>query len=189
MDSELAELSQRPLELLAALEQRLDSVSGQASGFGERAWRGLGFTLGGGRYLVAPAEVREVVALPALTRVPGAREWLLGVANVRGELMPITDLAAILGLASAPGRDGAQVIVLDDPDVPAGFLVDRVAGFREFPHEARGQAVPDDTIPEAAHPFLLGGFEADDGIWQLISLRKLAADSRFREAGGGASAG
>src|SRR3546814_7189141 len=55
-------------------------------------WRGVGFRLGMRRLLVGFDEVVEIIPLPAATPVPGAASWMLGVANVRGTLLPIVDL-------------------------------------------------------------------------------------------------
>ena len=63
--------------------------------------------MAGELYLVAREEAREVLGVPApLTRVPGAKSWILGLANVRGQLLPIIDLRAYLG--SGPTPDVAQ---------------------------------------------------------------------------------
>src|ERR1700758_3164570 len=94
--ADLAAMAGQPFELLFALENRLrvarlDIAAGQT-----QSWTGLGFRLRE-RWLVAPREdVREVITVPRMTRVPGARPWMLGVANVRGNLLPITDLAQLL---------------------------------------------------------------------------------------------
>src|SRR3546814_20524216 len=55
-------------------------------------WRGVGFRLGARHLLVGFDEVVEIIPLPATTPVPGAASWMLGVANVRGTLLPIVDL-------------------------------------------------------------------------------------------------
>ena len=61
-------------------------------------WVGVALRMAGELYLVAREEAREVLGVPApLTRVPGAKSWMLGLANVRGQLLPIIDLRAYLG--------------------------------------------------------------------------------------------
>jgi purine-binding chemotaxis protein CheW len=70
-----------------------------------------------------PADaVREVVKLPALTRVPHAPAGMVGLANVRGAAVPILSPAALQGRADASGE---RLIVLDRAD-PIGLLVDEV---------------------------------------------------------------
>src|ERR1700756_1051520 len=97
--ADLYAMAGQPYDLLFALENRLrvarlDIAAGQT-----QSWTGLGFRLRE-HWLVAPREDgREVITMPKLTRVPGGKPWLLGVANVRGSLLPITDLGLMLGHA------------------------------------------------------------------------------------------
>ena len=59
--------------------------------------------MAGELYLVAREEAREVLGVPSpLTRVPGAKSWILGLANIRGQLLPIIDLRAFLGSGPTP---------------------------------------------------------------------------------------
>ena len=181
MTADLLALRNSPFELLAALESRLQSakvdlVAGQA-----QFWTGLGFRLGE-RWLVTPREdVREVIVPPPLTRVPGARPWLLGLANVRGSLLPVCDLHRLLGEEHHTMARGARVLVYNSDRVPAGFLVDEVSGYRQF--------TPADQRPELAHeagplqPYLLGGFVREAQPWLAVSLHKIAAGDAFNRAG------
>jgi hypothetical protein len=59
-------------------------------------WRGVGFRLGQRRLVSSFDEVMEILPLPAVTAVPGAQPWMLGVANVRGTLLPVVDLKQFL---------------------------------------------------------------------------------------------
>jgi twitching motility protein PilI len=95
--TQLTDLRDDPFALLTAIEKRLQTARVDLAAGSAQYWTGLGFRLGD-RWLVAPREdVREVIALPPLTRVPGARPWLLGLANVRGSLLPVCDVHRLLG--------------------------------------------------------------------------------------------
>jgi twitching motility protein PilI len=85
----------------------------------------------GRNWLVDTADISEALPLPPLTPVPFAKPWLRGVANVRGSLYCVTDLAAFLGLGAASGEAGNRVLLLADRDAHAALLVDRVLGLRE----------------------------------------------------------
>ena len=176
-----AHLSGQPFDLLLALEQCLRSARTDVTTGESNAWTGLGFRLHG-RWFVAPREdVREVTVPPRLTRIPGAKPWLLGVANVRGNLLPVTDLAQLLDLPRAAENRNQRVMVLNAEGLPAGFLVDEVAGYRQFaPGDQRHDLVRDTGTLE---PWLLGGFHRDGRDWLVISLRKLARGDTFVHAG------
>ena len=58
-------------------------------------WRGIGFRVGSRLLVSGIDEINELLAVPALTPVPGTQPWLLGVANVRGNLVPVVDFAPL----------------------------------------------------------------------------------------------
>lgn len=181
MSAELRVLRDDPFEQLLRLEARLraarlDVAAGQA-----QTWNGLGFRMDN-VWLVAPREdVREVIVPPHVTRVPNARSWLLGVANVRGALLPIIDLRQLLGLPTHGEQRGQRVLVYNSDRVPAGFLVDEVGGNRQFAaNEQRREAVAD---TEAFAPYLLGAFVREGQPWLAFSLHKVVLGETFKHAG------
>jgi twitching motility protein PilI len=186
MSAELRALRDRPFDLLVALEARLQATApaantAAAGGDSQDAWVGLGYRLAGHQMVTPRTDVREVLALPEYTRVPGAKPWLLGIANVRGDLLPLIDLNRLLGGEATPIQRGTRVLVYNADEVPAGFLVDEVAGFRRFsPQDQRHELVPDDG--DALNPFLLGAFVRDGQLWLAMSLSKLVTSSVFQNA-------
>jgi chemotaxis signal transduction protein len=76
---------------------------------------------------------REVTALPGLTPVPLADASLLGVGNLRGSLLPVIDLAPLLGLAAEPWACPSPVHVTAVDGAFAGLAIDEVAGFDPWP--------------------------------------------------------
>ncbi len=98
-----------------------------------REWVGVALRMAGELYLVAREETREVLGVPReLTRVPGAKPWIRGLANVRGQLLPIIDLRQFLGSGVTPLTRNTRVLVVNHREIPAGLLVDEVLGFRRF---------------------------------------------------------
>lgn len=180
MSADLRVLRDQPFELLTALEARLrdarhDLLAGQ-----EQTWTGLGFRIGD-TWLVAPREdVREVIPPPpSPTRVPNAKPWLRGLANVRGELLTLVDLRALLDLPAATDARSQKLLVLNSKRVPAGFIVDEVGGYRQFAAAEQRRELGN-AGPFA--PFLLGGFVREGQAWLALSLHKLSLDERFTHA-------
>ena len=112
----LQALAERPFELLLELERRARVAIAAREGAPAPAdeWVGIGFRLGAERFVTSRADVREVLPIPEqVTRVPGAKPWLRGIANLRGQLLTVVDLKSFLG-AGAPaaeqelGVDGAD---------------------------------------------------------------------------------
>jgi twitching motility protein PilI len=185
----LATLKEKPFDLLIALEQRARAAIASRDGrtrAGEE-WVGVGFQLGQESFVTARSDVREVLSVPdAITRVPGARSWLRGIANVRGQLITLIDLKAFLGGGVSTIDRHARVLVAASRDVPTGMLVDRVVGFRRF-HSADFT----DTTPATmirCDNYVDGGYRRDDETWPRFCLAKLLGDSQFLRAGDEAEA-
>ena len=83
--------------------------------------------------LFRQSDVREVLPVPEqITRVPGAKPWLRGIANLRGQLLTIVDLKSFLGAGGAAADRQTRILVVASRDVPTGLVVDEVVGFRRF---------------------------------------------------------
>ena len=88
----------------------------------------LVFGLDGTAYAVPVERVREIVRMKALTHVPRAPGWLLGVVALRGEVVEVVDLRRRLGLgASVPDRTNRIIVLHGDADRVTGMLVDSVS--------------------------------------------------------------
>ncbi len=99
------------------------------------------FTVGTARYAVELRWVREVVSLGFVTGVPTAPPALGGVCNLHGTILPVLDIAALLGLPSGPpARQGDGALVLEADDLVCALRVDQVDHVASL-HEAAGSLV------------------------------------------------
>src|SRR5512145_3576182 len=117
----LRSLRDRPYELLRELDRRARAAAqGQPEAVATGAeWVGVAFRLGGEAFLLAREETREVLAYPtAVTRVPGARGWIRGLSNVRGQLLPVVDLRAFLGAGASTIARSSRVLVANHREIP-----------------------------------------------------------------------
>ncbi|HVJ20863.1 MAG TPA: chemotaxis protein CheW [Polyangiaceae bacterium] len=73
-------------------------------------------------------QLREIVALPAITRLPGCPDWMLGIAQVRGTLLSIIDLGRFYRISGA--EPPQHVAIVNAPEGPLGFTVERVVSYR-----------------------------------------------------------
>jgi twitching motility protein PilI len=170
----LRELRDRPFELLRELERRGRAAAGARDGSAGREWVGVAFRLGPESFLVAREETREVMS------VPGARAWIRGLANVRGQLLPVIDLRQYLGSGTTgPGRN-VRVLVVNHRDFPAGLLVDEVLGFRRFA-DAEFEPMPPPTLVRCER-FLAGAFRRGSEAWPVLSLKQLVESPTFLQA-------
>ncbi len=146
-----------------------------------RTWSGIGFRIDDLHLVTSLDEVREIFEFPSVTRVPGAREWVRGIANVRGMLLPIMDLKGfVTGTGADLGRR-SRVIVLRFGDLAAGLLVDEVFGMRHFFDEEYTQTPP--QAQEVLQAYLRGAYQQGTTHWGVFSMHALAEDPRFMEVG------
>jgi len=99
--------------------------------------RYLVFHLGADAYGLPVAAVEEVAAVPAtLTRLPKTPEFLAGVINLRGEVLPVIDQRRRFGLPECAGNPRRRLIVLRGAHHRAGMIVDAVSEVLSAPTDA-----------------------------------------------------
>ena len=176
-------LRDRPFELLKELEKRSRAVT--AGAVAETSvgleWVGVAFRMGGETFLAAREETREVLGYPAaVTRIPGAKSWVRGLANIRGQLLPMVDLRQFLGSgATATGRN-TRIVVVNHRDVPVGLMVDEVLGFRRFAEAEFNAEAPPTVI--RCDSYLAGAFRRGGEVWPVLSLKNLVESQSFLQA-------
>jgi twitching motility protein PilI len=169
--------------LLKELEKRsrtlaAKSVADENAGL---EWVGVAFRMGGETFLAAREETREVLGYPAVvTRIPGAKNWVRGLANVRGSLMPMLDLRQFLGSGATVAGRNARIIVVNHRDIPAGLMVDEVLGFRRFAESEFNAEAPPTVI--RCDSYLAGAFRRGGEVWPVISLKSLVESQSFLQA-------
>jgi purine-binding chemotaxis protein CheW len=112
--------------------------------------------------LAMPVEhVLEVAELGEVAAVPGARPEMLGVRNVRGQILPVIDLALLLGIPRtiAPGR----LVVAADGDRRAAFAIEQVSGIGELA----------EPTEETASDLLAGATLADGDLIGVIDVPRV----------------
>jgi len=182
----MAETAHHPFDLLLSMAARSRAAlgAGGANKEGQIAlpasWTGVGFSLGG-FYFVAPlGQVTEILTGITIARLPRVKPWVRGVANVRGRLLPILDLAAFFGLP--PVQSGRmRVLILEIDEIYCGLMVDEAHGLRHFGAEAyRPEGA---QLSDAIRPFAVGRYLSNEGSWHVFDTGKLVQDSGFLDAG------
>lgn len=179
----LRALREHPFELLREMERRSKMAAAGAHGddVNVEEWVGVGFRLGDERFVVDRAEVREVLMVPpAITRVPGAKPWVRGLANVRGHLLPLVDLREFLGAGPGGIERTARVLVANSPEFPVGLIVDEVYGFRRFLDREHGADLPRTRL--RCERLLAGVFRRAGETWPVFALGRLLELRDFQRA-------
>lgn len=165
----LLEIAERSRRNASALPQQIEAVT---------YWRGVGFMLAGQSFVAEMSEVAEILQPPRLTKVPGVRSWVLGVANVRGRLVPVMDLAGLLGLPSKANWRSRRVLVVEQGDHLTGLLVDAVLGMQQFPVD---RTIRPEQLDPAFGNYVDQGFERDGREWPVFRLLDLVQAPEFMQ--------
>ncbi len=92
----------------------------------------LGVLIAGQNWLINMADISEVMPMPPMTHVPFSKAWFRGVANVRGNLYGIADLAAYQKKGTASGDMTNRILlVAERHGFNTALLIDRVMGLRD----------------------------------------------------------
>lgn len=86
----------------------------------------VAFRLGDEEYGVDIMQVQEIIKVLTITRVPGAHEFIEGVINLRGHIVPVYNLSQRFNKVSSELTDEARIVVLQYEEVKAGIIVDGV---------------------------------------------------------------
>lgn len=140
-------------------------------------WQGLGYQVGGLRLVSPMGEISEILKLPKLAVLPGVKTWVLGVANVRGRLIPVVDLHEYLDMTSTLPMAQWRVLVIEDEDLVAGFLVEQSLGIQHFLEENFEETTVDGNA--ALQPHMRGAFRHGGRVFYETHLKSILRDERF----------
>jgi twitching motility protein PilI len=136
-----------------------------------------GFKVADVGFLVGRRTLCEVISTPLVARIPHTADWLSGVSNLRGSLVPVFDLRPLLNF-SQPASHDAVVIVLDRGEHAVAVLVDgqprALTGMNPL-----SQLPP---LPEALANHVSVGFVAQGSTWLELDHREFFASLRQRMA-------
>ena len=143
-------------------------------------WRGVGFRLGSHRLVSSFEEIVEILPLPPVTPVPGAQPWMLGVANVRGSLLPVVDLKQFLEGERTVVHEGQRVLVVRQAGGNVAVVIDELYGQRTFndTHKAEQSAEQEGRYGH----FIGQAYRLADVDWNVFSMATLTRTPEFRQA-------
>ena len=144
--------------------------------------RELGVMVGGRACLLDLTQISEIVPLQPVTPVPLARPWYQGLANIRGNLTGVIDLAGYLELAAGDGAAAERRLITFAPALGfnCALLVERVLGLRKLEDMEAGADAPADGEPAWSRQYFV---DRDGQRWIRMDLAELVRDPRFLQVG------
>lgn len=137
------------------------------------------FRLGGEAFAVDVRYAREVVTLEEITSVPRSPSYVIGVANVRGRVVPILEVRPLLGLPPREAEPGTRFLVLEAAPLLAAVATEGVLGLATF-----DEVMPvGDARPQQRNAFAIGFLRRDEGPAMLLDIPGILEALRLRGPG------
>lgn len=149
-----------------------------ADGSAERP--AVAFRVGSNRLLAPLDQVAEILEFPEVSRVPLAQPWVRGVANVRGNLLPVVDLYGFLGCQLTKVNDKTRILVINHGSIHTGLVVDEVYGMKYFMEGER--AMDQAETDECLLSYVQQAYTRNDARWSELDLFSIVDTPRFLQA-------
>ncbi len=167
---------QSPIDLLRHIDTRARRLVRPSSVGGVNNWQAMTVLVGEQEMLIPAGDISEVIDAPNCCRVPGTSEWYLGLGNLRGQVLPVTDLSRFIfgvrGFRAAEHR----VLVHGRGEAVVGFSVGELRSLRQFTSAVE---VSTASVSEALKPYVKGVAVQGEQSWPVLSLSAIANSEAF----------
>ncbi len=177
MNQQFKTPSRSPFQQLLILEERV-RLSGSAlpKVIDLRAqWAGVKTHFAGHDFILKLSDIAEILDKPRITPIPRCSKWVVGATNIRGQILPIYNVAEFFNLSNTANMNNCQVVVVDKSQQFCGFLVDKVFGMQKFFDEHFFEIQASESISNSAFaPFIVKATKNEGKNWELLNLLQLS---------------
>jgi purine-binding chemotaxis protein CheW len=125
-------------------------------------------------YAVRVGEVREIYQEYTITNIPCVPDYILGVVNIRGEIISVTDIARLMRLGSlTTDLDAAPSIVIQNEECTTAMVVDEIGDIADIPRD--GVEPPLSTIDKVQAEFIAGSIYVNNQLIGLVNVNRILA--------------
>ena len=140
--------------------------------------------LAGATFGIHMENIHEIQEVPPVTLLPHVPEWVLGVTNVRGNIVSVVDLRQLFGMEPTDSRSTSRRVVLVHSlvdTVETGLVLDHVIGIRNIPQK---KIVTTDLATDQVSQFMRGMIDIEERLVALLDIDKLLSSENFRQFDG-----
>ena len=130
----------------------------------------IGFRLHSGEFAIPINRVREIINLPAITRIPQSPPYLNGITNLRGSVIPVVNLKQLINIPENGNGGGTKVIVIASGRITFGLLVDGISGVIGIDE---GTIESPENLPQGHGDQVEGVAKLDGRLVVLLDTKKL----------------
>ncbi|MCD6546408.1 MAG: purine-binding chemotaxis protein CheW [Thermotogae bacterium] len=138
------------------------------------------FLVGEEHYGVCIESIREINRLTNVTKIPRAPEFVEGIMNLRGEIVPIIDLRKRFQMESFEVNDSTRIIVTDINSKRTGFIVDYVEGVEKIPDNFVTNLIASMDLGEA-NKFVKSVARLEDKLILILEIEKILSETEAKQ--------
>jgi purine-binding chemotaxis protein CheW len=134
----------------------------------------IGLRIGTEEYGLPIAQVQEVINTPRITRVPKAPDYLKGVINLRGNVIPVVDVARRLNIGETTVSDGSRIVAVDVGDEVVALTAEQVSKVTRLPVSAIKPPPP--LVSGISAEYISGVARLPDRFLIFLDLERVLAE-------------
>lgn len=145
----------------------------------QRRGKYLTFHLGETEYALEILKVREIIGMMNVTEVARTPEFVRGVMNLRGKIIPVLDLRRVLAMQPVPDDEETRIIVVELTEIEVGIVVDRVQEVLDVAEE--GVEDPPSFGLAVNTDFVLGMAKSEGRVTILLDVDRVLGERKISE--------
>jgi purine-binding chemotaxis protein CheW len=151
--------------------RKVEATEGASRGGDNPIIQLVGFRLDNEDYAIAITKIQEIILMKPITRIPQVPDFIEGLINLRGSVIPIINLRKRFGLAPREVDDETRTIVVNIHDKTVGCIVDAVTQVMRI---NRDQIQPPPlSVLSVAHQYISGLARLDDRLLIILDIERL----------------
>jgi purine-binding chemotaxis protein CheW len=139
----------------------------------------VSFRAGGEEFGIDILRVQEIIRNQHLTRVPNSSDFVDGVINLRGQVIPVITLSKRLGITQPPGEGLTRIVVLEVRDMVLGFIVDSVPEVLRIP---AGAIEPPPRLSKVEREYVSGVAKLGERLLLLLDVERIMGGQESNSA-------
>lgn len=155
------------------------SASTQTGNENDPVLQWVTFQLGEETYGVNVMQVQEVLRVTEIAPVPGAPGYVLGIINLRGNVVTVLDTRKRFGMSPRELDDASRILIIESADNVVGLMVDSVSEV-VYLRASEMEAAPNVGNEESSR-FIQGVCNRDEELLILVDLNKLLTEDELRD--------
>ena len=140
------------------------------------------FKIGGEEYGIEILKVQEILKLPKITKLPKSAEFIIGVIDLRGQVIPIIDLSTRFGISESQDSRNLRAIVVDINGKKVGLAIDSVSHVVKV--ESKDIEPPPPIVKGISGRYIVGIAKVENGFVVILDISQIFSHEELNAISG-----